>query len=529
MGSMKFRTDGAANPEDYIELTLSRRDAYVYMFRCLVYTCSLMYTPWNAWLVLWKLEDPENPSSALKKVDDTKRMQTYIRRVLSMDESEQIEELSGLLPSGVTFEEDLSSFIFDKGPVYDAGQDKLVMNAVPGRDEVRAELMSIITGEGRLEPVAHPNYIIVPNKLSFPNNEATAETDPGLMLDIATNVTWSAVSSDSVNCQVSPSGGIGNGQTFLRVTENTSTTSDRTFTITVSDATASSASYTPAETRTVTVVQPKKVVIPPVLEADVEWVGGEQYIEMNSDGGKTVFVLRANISWGVTGTIPDWVTFSPAERHGTKNVFVSLTFTKNLDPLDREFYLVISDTRSGSVSDRMPDVRIHVKQLASAEVDHLIIEPTEVEIPGTNALSGFMLTTIPEGLTWKLSHSTHIHLMDSADKKGAGSRYISFRADTNKGDDAREMYITIKESEWDQEVTLKVIQRGAGDVKVIDVSPTSVEIDDSAQSFTINIASNTAWKIIKFADTYSAVESITPDSGSGNHDDIEVRIKANSA
>ena len=101
---MKFRTDGAANPEDYVELTLSRRDAYVYMFRCLVYTCSLMYTPWNAWLVLWKLKDPENPSSALKKVDDTKRMQTYIRRVLSMDESEQRTELSGLLPSDVTFE-----------------------------------------------------------------------------------------------------------------------------------------------------------------------------------------------------------------------------------------------------------------------------------------------------------------------------------------------------------------------------------------------------------------------------------------
>jgi hypothetical protein len=47
--------------------------------------------------------------------------------------------------------------------------------------------------------------------------------------------------------------------------------------------------------------------------------------------------------------------------------------------------------------------------------------------------------------------------MDSTDKKGNGSRYISFRADTNRGDDAREGWITIKEDEWKQEVTLTVI------------------------------------------------------------------------
>jgi hypothetical protein len=118
--------------------------------------------------------------------------------------------------------------------------------------------------------------------------------------------------------------------------------------------------------------------------------------------------------------------------------------------------------------------------------------------------------------------------MDSTDKKGNGSRYISFRADTNRGDDAREGWITIKEDEWKQEVTLTVIQLAAGDVKTITVSPTSVELDEDEQTFMINIESNTKWKIIKFSDTYSTVRSITPDTGEGDVSDIEVKVNANS-
>jgi hypothetical protein len=441
-----------------------------------------------------------------------------------MNYTQQMAELGDLLPSGTSFIDDLSSFIFDKGPVYNADLNRMIMIPVPSRDEVRAELKAIISGEGRLAPVEHPKYIIVPEKLQFSNSDATQEGDPGLMLDVRSNVVWGAVSSDSVNCQVSPTGGVGNGQTYIKVTENTDTVNSRTFTITVSDNTPGATER--ADTKTVTVIQPKKIVIPPVLKCDVEWVEGEQYIEQNSDSGKVTFVLTANVSWGVTGTVPDWVTVNP--RSGTKNSYVSLTFTKNIDPQNREFYLVISDTRTGDVSDRQPDIKIHVKQQASAEVQHLIIEPTEVEIPGTNALSGFQLTTVPEGLAWKLSHSTWIHLMDSTDKKGNGSRYISFRADTNRGDDAREGWITIKEDEWKQEVTLTVIQLAAGDVKTITVSPTSVELDENEQTFMINIESNTKWKIIKFSDTYSTVRSITPDTGEGDVSDIEVKVNANS-
>lgn len=159
---------------------------YIRMFHCMVYLCSLSFKPWNAWLVLH--------NSETDKIDDTKRMQTFVRRYMaSLQEYDRLHDDD-------TWYHFIADYIYDRGPVYDPELGKLVLLPMPERteeeDPILNQLKLIITEDKGPDPTPHPNYIIIPSRLTFDDNSAQSS-----VIGVESNIAWK-FSGTTGDCRV---------------------------------------------------------------------------------------------------------------------------------------------------------------------------------------------------------------------------------------------------------------------------------------------------------------------------------------
>lgn len=119
------------------------------MFHCMVYLFSALMHPCSAWITrVEKNIDPSSGSHSFKSIqDETKKMQTYVRKYMDSIEDETEREKF------------ISDYMFDHGPFYIDG--RLVLEPCPSQKDVIDTLLSIIRDDIGPSPV-HPDvkYII---------------------------------------------------------------------------------------------------------------------------------------------------------------------------------------------------------------------------------------------------------------------------------------------------------------------------------------------------------------------------------
>ena len=273
--------------------TLTRGEAYIRMFHCMVYLFSALMHPCSAWITrVEKNIDPSSGSRSFKNIyDETKKMQTYVRKYMDdiKDEKER--------------EQFISDYMFDHGPFYKDG--KLVFEPCPSQRDVARTLLNIIKYDfGPEHPVSSP-YIISKPEVNFASNSGSG------IIDIRSNVSW-VIDGSSSDCSVNPASGYQDGNVMVTVTENP-TEDIRTFTLTVRDRNTEGEIAQPF---TINVIQAGTVIIEPELRVVLPSKEGEEppaEIIVESGGGTYKFTVFSNIEWKIyfpdepDGEKPEWI------------------------------------------------------------------------------------------------------------------------------------------------------------------------------------------------------------------------------
>lgn len=471
----------------------------VYLFSALMHPCS-------AWITrVEKNIDPSSGSHSFKSIqDETKKMQTYVRKYMDSIEDETEREKF------------ISDYMFDHGPFYIDG--KLVLEPCPSQKDVIDTLLSIIRDDIGPSPV-HPDvkYIISQAEVNFSSNSGQG------IIDIRSNVSW-VIDGSSSDCSVSPASGYQDGNVIITVTENPYQV-ERTFTLTVRDRNTEGEMAQPF---TIKVIQAETVIIEPELRVVLPSKEGEEpptEIIMESEGGTYKFTVFSNIEWKITfpeepgEEKPKWIErFSPLS--GINDLYVTIVFTKNIDTVDYTTKIVVEDQL---LPPRVESITISITQKAVSEpLQKLVVEPGELTISGINGSGYIDIKTEEE---WKIGDYNRWVNIERADRSGIGSKTIWYTTDKNTTGDWREGSINVRLKSNNEERTQIIHQMPAGEVKALSVSPEEVSIGAAGGIVTVKISSNTSWKFNSWF-YWLNINSISPMSGEGDAE-VTIDVKEN--
>ena len=471
----------------------------VYLFSALMHPCS-------AWISrVEKNIDPSSGSHSFKNIqDETKKMQTYVRKYMDSIEDEKEREKF------------ISDYMFDHGPFYIDG--KLVFEPCPSKETVVETLLNIIKDDIGPSPV-HPDvkYIISQSEVHLASNSGSS------IIDIQSNVSW-VINGSSSDCSVNPSSGYLDGNVMITVTENPAQV-ERTFTLTVRDRNTEGETAQPF---TIKVIQAETVIIEPELRVVLPSKEGEEpptEIIMESEGGTYKFTVFSNIEWKIyfpdepDGEKPKWIErFSPVQ--GINDSYVNIVLTKNIDTIDYTTKIIVEDQL---LPPRVESITVPITQKAVSEPSQkLVVEPGEITVAGINGSGYIDINTEEE---WKISDYNRWLNIDRADRSGTGSKTIWYTADKNTNDDWREGSINVRLKNYSEERTQIIHQKPAGEVRTLSVSPEEVSIGAAGGIVTVKIISNTSWRFDSWF-YWLYVNSINPMNGEGDAE-VTIDVKEN--
>lgn len=295
--------------------------------------------------------------------------------------------------------------------------------------------------------------------------------------DVLANVDWEVQTFDPWVTSVNPDTGFGDQLVTISYEENTSTDPRQT--------TISVEAIGSAVGRTITLIQGGAGAILTVNPTD---------INVPSPAGNASFDITANVNWDITVDVP-WINFISGTS-GSNDATINFDYDENLDPGPRTGTITISGSGAG-------DQEIIVTQDGAGAV--LLTSTTNIMVGAPMGTTTFDITA---NVNWTLDEtSTWFSLNQTI---GNGSTTITLDYDENVLPSSRSETITLSGDGGVSDITITVIQAGAG--AILTSSTTSLMVTSPAGNTSFDVSSNVNWTITESDSWFSA----TPDSGNGN-------------
>lgn len=253
-------------------------------------------------------------------------------------------------------------------------------------------------------------------------------------IHVEANCQWSITTSDSW-LSLGANSGEGTADVAVTMTQNPSSASDRTATVTLKSAGGISTVITVRQEK-----NEEKIVVTP---AEMEFTANEtEYQE---------FTVTANGHWSITGC-PEWVTLSANE--GTNTGSVQVRVSENPQE-DSRAPATLTVTGDGGAS-----ATVIIRQQGRSAL--LTVTPHRITVPATG---GQLALTVTGNVTWYLSASDD-WLTAFSVVEGTGTQDITFTCTENTSTDPRPGTITLT-SENKRQTAIVTVEQEAGTLPVL--------------------------------------------------------------
>ncbi len=253
-------------------------------------------------------------------------------------------------------------------------------------------------------------------------------------IHIEANCYWSIATTDGW-LSLGASSGEGTGDVAVTMTQNPSSATDRTATVTLTSAGGIST--------TLTVRQEKNVEQIIVTPSELEFAA--------ADAGYQEFTVTANGHWSVTGC-PEWVGLSATEGTNTGSVQVRVTENKQEDSRPAATLTVTGDGGASAT--------VTIRQQGRSAI--LTATPQRIS---ASALGERKTLTVTGNVTWHLS-TAHDWLTSFSAVSGTGTLEVAFSCQPNTTLQERTDTITVT-SENKRQVVKVVVTQEAGRLPVL--------------------------------------------------------------
>lgn len=291
------------------------------------------------------------------------------------------------------------------------------------------------------------------------------------MITVNSNEEWTATSSDTSWCTVSPSSGSKVGSVNVSVTENTFT-SLRSATITIKGQSS-------GDEIIVTVKQN------PPTKPEYNTTTAVATLEFKADATDSPqdIAITSNEEWTATSSNTSWCTVSPAS--GNNNKTVTVTVTKNTSLSQRDVTITIKGKTSGK------ETKVTIKQVGVSSVTTAAPASLEFKAEATDSPKSITVTSNEE---WTAT-SSETSWCTVSPTSGRGSGTVKVTVTKNTALSQRNATIIIKGKTSGDETKITVTQEGISPFTT--ATPTSLTFNaqatDSPKSITVT--SNEEWTV----------------------------------
>lgn len=344
---------------------------------------------------------------------------------------------------------------------------------------------------------APPNLTVTPN-----STDSIADTGGAVILTIITDTTWTATSSEGW-AKLFASSGVHDGSVTVTVDPNTGG-SKRTATITVY------ATDIPTLKQVITIAQ--KAQAPAVIPVtNVNISKDKDAITMGGTGTLTANVLPA--------TATDQTVAWTSSNTGVATVSGS-GLSATVTPVAAGNTTIKVKTTDGGF-EKTCDVVVK----AAAPAPSITLSKTQID---TTADAATVAISVNANVAWTAAPSagaTWVTVTPTSGT-GTGSENATITLTKNETGAVRNANVTFIAGTATQAVTIK--QAAAAAAPTLNVTPTSVDVDEKAYTKTIEIKSNSAWKAeVEAGKTW--VKVATADANGTGPKNITLNIDANTS